>query len=55
MERDYCYDENENYCNELENEPGWHCYDEYGGYMGYDDFTINAAFDGEPEAVWNIE
>lgn len=37
------------------NEPGWGSYDEYGGYNGYDDFTIDCAFDGDPEASWNID
>jgi len=36
-------------------EPGWGSYEEYGGYNGYDDFTINSAFDGDPEATWNID
>lgn len=27
----------------------------YGGYNGYDDFTINEAFDGNPDATWNID
>lgn len=37
------------------NEPGWGSYDEYGGYNGYDDYTIDSAFDGDPEATWNID
>ena len=37
------------------NEPGWGRYDEYGGYNGYDDYTIDSAFDGDPEATWNID
>lgn len=36
-------------------EPGWGSYDEYGGYNGYDDYTIDSAFDGDPEATWNID
>lgn len=36
-------------------EPGWGSYEEYGGYNGYDDFTIDSAFDGDPEATWNID
>lgn len=38
-----------------ENIPGWDSYDEYGGYNGYDDFTIDSAFDGDPDATWNID
>lgn len=53
MKRNYYYDEND--YNELGDELGWHCYDEFGGYMGYDDITINSAFEGDPEAVWNID
>lgn len=30
-------------------------YEEYGGYNGYDDFTINDAFEGDPEATWNVD
>jgi len=60
MEKDCHFDENESEnfyddCNDYEDESGWGCYDEFGGYMGYDDFTINSAFDGDPEAVWNID
>ena len=36
-------------------EPGWGRYDEYGGYNEYDDYTIDSAFDGDPEATWNID
>lgn len=45
------YDEHYN----LEDEPDWNSYDEYGGYMGYDDDAIDSAFDGMPDAVWNID
>ena len=38
-----------------EDEPGWGSYEEYGGPNGYDDFTIDAAFEGDPDAVWNID
>lgn len=30
-------------------------YEEFGGYMGYDDDTINDAFEGDPSNIWNIE
>ena len=30
-------------------------YEMYGGYNGYDDDTINDAFDGDPLNTWNIE
>lgn len=59
MEEDYYYEGNdfrdENDYNEFENEPGWGSYDEYGGYNGYDDFTIDSAFEGDPEATWNVD
>jgi hypothetical protein len=35
--------------------PGMHSYEEYGGYNGFDDFTINEAFDGDPELTWNVD
>ena len=28
---------------------------EYGGYNGYDDDTIDSAFEGNPELTWNID
>jgi len=31
------------------------CYDQYGGYNGFDDDTINSAFEGDPEATWNVD
>ena len=43
------------YGNPWEDEPGWGSYEEYGGPNGYDDFTIDAAFEGDPDAVWNID
>lgn len=30
-------------------------YEEYCGYNGYDDDTIDDAFDGYPEATWNVD
>ena len=30
-------------------------YSRYGGYNGYDDDTIDSAFEGEPELTWNID
>lgn len=30
-------------------------YEEYGGYNGYDDDTIDYGFDGFPEATWNVD
>ena len=41
--------------NSWEDEEGWSSYEEYGGLNGWDDFTIDAAFDGDPDAVWNID
>lgn len=34
---------------------GGRSYEEYGGYNGYDDDTIDDAFDGFPEATWNVD
>ena len=31
------------------------CYDQYGGYNGFDDDTINSAFEGDPKATWNVD
>lgn len=33
-------------------EPTYH---KYGGYNGWDDDTIDAAFEGMPEATWNVD
>lgn len=30
-------------------------YEKYGSYNGYDDDTIDDAFEGDPEATWNID
>lgn len=30
-------------------------YSKYGGYNGYDDETIDSAFEGMPDATWNID
>ena len=30
-------------------------YSQYGGYNGFDDDTINSAFEGDPEATWNVD
>ncbi len=30
-------------------------YEKYNGYNGYDDDTIDEAFDGYPEATWNVD
>jgi len=32
-----------------------HSYEQYGGYNGWDDDTINDAFEGDPEATWNVD
>ncbi len=49
------YDDDNSSGYDYDDEPGWGSYDEYGGYNGYDDFTIDSAFDGDPEATWNID
>lgn len=30
-------------------------YSKYGGAYGYDDDTIDSAFEGDPENYWNID
>lgn len=30
-------------------------YSQHGGYNDYDDDTINSAFEGDPEATWNVD
>ena len=30
-------------------------YEKYNGYNGWDDDTIDQAFDGDPEATWNVD
>lgn len=39
---------------EDDQEPNQH-YDEFGGIEGYSDETIYDAFDGMPDAIWNID
>ena len=47
--------------NKEDEENDSHYYDEspsysrYGGYNGYDDDTIDSAFEGDPDATWNID
>jgi hypothetical protein len=33
----------------------YHSYDKYNGAYGFDDYTIDSAFDGDPENYWNID
>jgi len=54
FEPDYDEPDYDDY-NSWENEEGWGSYDKYGGPNGWDDFTIDAAFEGDPDAVWNID
>lgn len=44
---DYYYNNNEDYYDDG--------YSKYGGYNGYDDDTIDSAFEGNPELTWNID
>jgi hypothetical protein len=30
-------------------------YEKYNGYNGFDDFTIDTAFEGDPDATWNVD
>ena len=41
--------------NDYSSHEGGRSYDEYRGYNGYDDDTIDDAFDGYPEATWNVD
>ena len=59
MDRDF---DDENYFDEDEeyNNPFYYENGEYAGtyahdVAGYDDWEIDAAFDGDPEAYWNID
>lgn len=47
------YDDDDNYCDDWY-ENGMGCYEKYGGYMGYDDFTIDSVFEGDPDAVFEM-
>ena len=44
-----------NYCNWYYNDDDYDGCSKYGGYNGYDDDTIDSAFEGEPELIWNID
>lgn len=49
---------NSNYYNDYYNDYDDDCddgYSKYGGYNGYDDQTIDDAFDGDPSLTWNID
>ena len=36
-------------------EKDFHGYEKYGGYNGFSDDDIDIAFDGNPEATWNVD
>jgi hypothetical protein len=42
----------DDFSNDYEDGPS---YDKYGGYNGYDDDTIDSAFDGDPMNTWNVD
>ena len=44
-----------NYSNWYYNDDDYDGCSKYGGYNGYDDDTIDSAFEGEPELIWNID
>ncbi len=48
-DEDDAYDDNESYDDDSPS------YSKYGGYNGYDDDTIDSAFEGMPELTWNID
>ena len=60
---EYCVDDDEDFIdddNVDDDEPGvWDDYgqsgEEYGWYNGYSDDVIDDAFDGDPEATWNVD
>ena len=43
-------DDRDGYC-----EQGISPYEKYNGYNGFDDDTIDTAFDGHPKATWNVD
>lgn len=38
-----------------DNHEDGHGYEKYGGYNGYDDDTIDNAFEGDPMNTWNVD
>lgn len=44
-----------NYSNWYYYDNDYDSYSKYGGYNDYDDDTIDSAFEGDPEATWNID
>lgn len=49
--RQSSYDYDDDYDDDYERQS----YSKYGGYNGFDDETIDSAFEGMPEATWNID
>ncbi len=53
------FEDDEDYCELLseadDNYDDRPSYSQYGGYNDFDDDTINSAFEGDPEATWNID
>lgn len=58
---DYYHEEYDDFCDYEDYDDGYGShYNEYAGtyaqdVAGYSDETIDAAFDGEPDAYWNID
>jgi hypothetical protein len=49
----YDNDSYDSYAYAEDNDDGY--YSKYGGYNGWDDDTIDEAFDGDPGLTWNID
>jgi hypothetical protein len=48
ISNDYIFDDDNYYINNSR-------YEKYNGYNGFDDDTIDEAFDGRPDATWNVD
>lgn len=46
---------NDYYYNDYYDDDCYNGYSKYGGYNGYDDYTIDEAFDGDPNLTWNCD
>lgn len=49
------FDSKDYYYNDYYDEDCYNGYSKYGGYNGYDDYTIDEAFDGDPNLTWNCD
>ena len=54
MSNEYYLEKENDYSFEEDNDYG-KSYEDFGGYNGFSDDAIYDAFEGDPEATWNVD